>query len=154
MKWEYNQTDEVGISGAFDFGCCVVATPYRCGVCFPLERRGISSESVIALSGNPDMRACRIRTFRGEALSMAPGSNAFPAAILNAGPVVRSVGNLVARYGLAMVIGWIGVCKFYPYEAHGSCRSKLAVRSVAYGCDSFQQFTFRPRRISGPVGER
>ena len=50
---------------------------------------------------------------------MAAGSNAFPAAILNAEPVVRSVGNIVARYGLAIVIGWIGICKFYPYEAHG-----------------------------------
>jgi reactive chlorine resistance protein C len=45
--------------------------------------------------------------------------NVFHAAILNAEPVVRSVGNVVARYGLAIVIGWIGIFKFfYPYEAH------------------------------------
>jgi reactive chlorine resistance protein C len=49
---------------------------------------------------------------------MAAGSNAFPAAILDAEPVVRSVGSIVARYGLAIVIGWIGIFKFYPYEAH------------------------------------
>jgi reactive chlorine resistance protein C len=49
---------------------------------------------------------------------MATKNRAFPAAILNAEPVVRSVGNLVARYGLAIVIAWIGVCKFFPYEAH------------------------------------
>jgi reactive chlorine resistance protein C len=49
---------------------------------------------------------------------MAVKSNAFPAATLNAEPVVRSVGNIVARYGLAIVIGWIGILKFYPYEAH------------------------------------
>jgi reactive chlorine resistance protein C len=50
---------------------------------------------------------------------MAAGSNAFPAAHLNAEPAVRSVGNIVARYGLAIVIGWIGIFKFfYPYEAH------------------------------------
>ena len=36
---------------------------------------------------------------------MTVKSNAFPAAILNAEPVVRSVGNIVARYGLAIVIG-------------------------------------------------
>ena len=74
---------------------------------------------------------------------MAPGSNAFPAAILNAGPVVRSVGNIVARYGLAMVIGWIGVCKFYPYEAHGIQASSggqwslhgVALQNVLRDCD-------------------
>jgi reactive chlorine resistance protein C len=49
---------------------------------------------------------------------MTAERNAFPAAILNAEPAVRSVGNIVARYGLAIVIGWIGICKFYPYKAH------------------------------------
>jgi uncharacterized membrane protein YkgB len=49
---------------------------------------------------------------------MAVKNTAFPVAILKAEPVVRSVGNNVARYGLAIVIGWIGIFKFYPYEAH------------------------------------
>jgi len=49
---------------------------------------------------------------------MATKNTAFPVQILNAEPVVRSVGNHVARYGLAIVIGWIGIFKFYPYEAH------------------------------------
>lgn len=31
---------------------------------------------------------------------------------------VNSVGKFIARYGLALVIGWIGLCKFFPYEAH------------------------------------
>lgn len=45
---------------------------------------------------------------------MTAERNAFPAAILNAEPAVRSVGNIVARYGLAIVIGSIGIFKFYP----------------------------------------
>ena len=49
---------------------------------------------------------------------MTAERNAFPAAILNAERAVRSVGNIVARYGLAIVIGSIGIFKFYPYEAH------------------------------------
>ena len=49
---------------------------------------------------------------------MSAKSTAFPATILNAEPVVRSIGNNVARYGLAIVIGWIGLFKFFPYEAH------------------------------------
>lgn len=49
---------------------------------------------------------------------MTVKSKLFPVAILNAEPIVRSVGNNVARYGLAIVIGWIGIFKFCPYEAH------------------------------------
>ena len=54
---------------------------------------------------------------------MAAGSNAFPTAVLNAEPVVRSVGNIVARYGLAIVIGWIGIFKFYPVPRRNIHRS-------------------------------
>jgi uncharacterized membrane protein YkgB len=32
---------------------------------------------------------------------------------------VTRVGGLIARYGLALVIGWIGVLKFTAYEAQG-----------------------------------
>ncbi|MGY4646313.1 YkgB family protein [Mycobacterium sp. URHB0021] len=49
---------------------------------------------------------------------MTVKSTVLPAAFLNAEPVVRSVANNVSRYGLAIVIGWIGIFKFYPYEAH------------------------------------
>ncbi|KIU18283.1 YkgB family protein [Mycolicibacterium llatzerense] len=45
-------------------------------------------------------------------------TNTLPAALRNAEPAVKSTGWILARYGLALVIGWIGVCKFYPYEAH------------------------------------
>lgn len=38
--------------------------------------------------------------------------------LLHAESAVSSVGNFVTRYGLAGVIGWIGMCKFYTYEAH------------------------------------
>lgn len=40
------------------------------------------------------------------------------AAILDTEPIVRSVGNILARYGLAIVIGWIGFFKFHSYEAN------------------------------------
>ena len=49
---------------------------------------------------------------------MSVKGNVSPAGILETEPVVRSVGNIVARYGLAIVIAWIGICKFLPYEAH------------------------------------
>jgi len=32
-------------------------------------------------------------------------------------PAVRATANIVARYGLAVVIGWIGIFKFCSYEA-------------------------------------
>jgi uncharacterized membrane protein YkgB len=32
---------------------------------------------------------------------------------------VQAVGSLVLRYGLVLVIGWIGVMKFTEYEAKG-----------------------------------
>ena len=40
---------------------------------------------------------------------MAAGSNAFPTAVLNAEPVVRSVGNIVARQFLIKDIVLLGV---------------------------------------------
>ena len=35
----------------------------------------------------------------------------------NKAPMVRAVAHIVARYGLAIVIGWIGIFKFCSYEA-------------------------------------
>jgi uncharacterized membrane protein YkgB len=32
---------------------------------------------------------------------------------------VQTVGSLVRRYGLVLVIGWIGLMKFTEYEAKG-----------------------------------
>ncbi|MCG7607423.1 hypothetical protein BA059_10825 [Mycolicibacterium sp. (ex Dasyatis americana)] len=32
-------------------------------------------------------------------------------------PIVRATAHIVARYGLAIVIGWIGIFKFCSYEA-------------------------------------
>lgn len=48
---------------------------------------------------------------------MATEINAVNTKLIHAEPAVSAVGNLVARYGLALVIGWIGVCKFFTYEA-------------------------------------
>ena len=33
--------------------------------------------------------------------------------------VATRVGGVLARYGLVVVIGWIGLLKFTSYEAHG-----------------------------------
>lgn len=35
----------------------------------------------------------------------------------NNAPIVRTAAHIVARYGLAIVIGWIGIFKFCSYEA-------------------------------------
>lgn len=48
---------------------------------------------------------------------MATDIKVIMARLLNAEPAVSSVGNIVARYGLAGVIGWIGILKFHTYEA-------------------------------------
>ena len=49
---------------------------------------------------------------------MAIESNSSVTSALNATPAVRALGNNLARYGLAFVIGWIGLLKFHSYEAH------------------------------------
>lgn len=49
---------------------------------------------------------------------MAIENNPHVTSVLNATPAVRTMGNIFARYGLALVIGWIGVLKFHSYEAH------------------------------------
>ena len=48
---------------------------------------------------------------------MATDVKVVMARLLNAESAVSSVGNIVARYGLAGVIGWIGILKFHTYEA-------------------------------------
>ncbi len=34
-------------------------------------------------------------------------------------PTIETIGAALARYGLVIVIGWIGLLKFTSYEAHG-----------------------------------
>ena len=48
---------------------------------------------------------------------MATDIKVVMARLSNAESAVSSVGNIVARYGLAGVIGWIGILKFHTYEA-------------------------------------
>lgn len=48
---------------------------------------------------------------------MATNIKVITARLLDAESAVSSVGNIVARYGLAGVIGWIGILKFHTYEA-------------------------------------
>jgi uncharacterized membrane protein YkgB len=38
---------------------------------------------------------------------------------METGPRVQALGSLVLRYGLVLVIGWIGLMKFTEYEAKG-----------------------------------
>ena len=42
-----------------------------------------------------------------------------PGSIKRVGPQVQAVGARVIRYGLALVVGWIGFMKFTGYEAAG-----------------------------------
>ena len=38
---------------------------------------------------------------------------------INAGLGIQTAGELVLRYGLVLVVGWIGLMKFTGYEAKG-----------------------------------
>lgn len=49
---------------------------------------------------------------------MITEKNTLATAALVASSTVRSIGDNLARYGLALIIGWIGVLKFHAYEAH------------------------------------
>ena len=61
----------------------------------------------------------------------------------NLGARLESVGSLVCRYGLVVVIGWIGLMKFTAYEAQGI--EPLVTHSPLlgwmYGFLSVQQFS-------------
>lgn len=74
---------------------------------------------------------------------MAAGSDRFPVLLLGVEPVVRSVGSVVARYGLAVVIAWIGVCKFFPFEAHNiqPLVANSPVMGWLYGVFSVETFS-------------
>lgn len=48
---------------------------------------------------------------------MSTRTDALSAVCQNNAPVVRAMAHIVARYGLAIVIGWIGIFKFCTYEA-------------------------------------
>jgi hypothetical protein len=91
---------------------------------------------------------------------MAAGSNTFRTAILNAEPVVRSVGNIVARCGFAIVVGSIGIFKFYPYEAHNiqPLVSHRPFMGWLYSLFRVGTFLAETRRYSGshcaPVGDK
>jgi uncharacterized membrane protein YkgB len=41
---------------------------------------------------------------------------------------VKAVGRELARYGLVVVVAWIGLMKFTTYEAAGSGRSSPTAR--------------------------
>jgi uncharacterized membrane protein YkgB len=41
---------------------------------------------------------------------------------------VEAGGRELARYGLVVIVGWIGLMKFTAYEAEGSVRSSPTAR--------------------------
>jgi uncharacterized membrane protein YkgB len=48
---------------------------------------------------------------------MSTRTDALSVACQNNAPAVRGLANILVRYGLAIVIGWIGIFKFCSYEA-------------------------------------
>lgn len=48
---------------------------------------------------------------------MTSKSDALTSFCQNSASTVRATAHIIARYGLAIVIGWIGILKFYSYEA-------------------------------------
>jgi uncharacterized membrane protein YkgB len=61
----------------------------------------------------------------------------------NLGARLESVGSLVCRYGLVVVIGWIGLMKFTAYEAQGiePLVAPSPLLGWMYGFLSVQQFS-------------
>ena len=59
---------------------------------------------------------------------------------------VQAVGSFVLRYGLVLVIGWIGLMKFTEYEAKGI--EPLVARSPLMSKERASLGTGRPRRTS------
>ena len=60
-----------------------------------------------------------------------------------AGSAMRAAGELVLRYGLALVIGWIGLMKFTEYEARGiePLVANSPLMSWMYGFLSVREFS-------------
>ena len=59
------------------------------------------------------------------------------------GSRLEAIGSLVLRYGLVLVIGWIGLMKFPAYEAHGiqPLVAHSPLLSWMYGWLSVEQFS-------------
>jgi reactive chlorine resistance protein C len=76
-------------------------------------------------------------------MTVAEATRSSPLDPANLGARLESVGSLVCRYGLVVVIGWIGLMKFTAYEAQGI--EPLVAHSPLlgwmYGFLSVQQFS-------------
>ena len=59
------------------------------------------------------------------------------------GSHLEAIGSLVLRYGLVLVIGWIGLMKFTAYEAHGiqPLVAHSPLLSWMYGFLTVEQFS-------------
>ena len=59
------------------------------------------------------------------------------------GSRLEAIGSLVLRYGLVLVIGWIGLMKFTAYEAHGiqPLVAHSPLLSWMYGLLTVEQFS-------------
>ena len=62
---------------------------------------------------------------------------------VNMGSHFEAIGSLVLRYGLVLVIGWIGLMKFTAYEAHGiqPLVAHSPLLSWMYGLLTVEQFS-------------
>ena len=70
----------------------------------------------------------------------------FAGARVELGLRVQAVGSFGLRYGLVLVIGWIGLMKFTEYEAKGI--ESLVARSPLMSKETASLGTGRPRRTS------
>lgn len=63
-------------------------------------------------------------------------------ALVNRLPVLESVSGAVARYGLVVVIAWIGALKFTEYEANGIAPLVSESPLMSWAYDVFSVTTF------------
>src|SRR5260370_38769043 len=95
----------------------------------------------------------------GQNLSLGPQTNpqridktithsGASSALANKGMAIAVLGSRVLRYGLVLVVGWIGLMKFPGYEANGI--QPLVSHSPLIGCVSH---LLSRRQFSGGFGD-
>ena len=83
----------------------------------------------------------------GQNLSLGPQTNpqridetithsGASSALANKGMAIAVLGSRVLRYGLVLVVGWIGLMKFTGYEANG-IQPLVAHSPLMGGCTTF-----------------
>ena len=74
----------------------------------------------------------------GQNHSLCPQTNhqRKSSALANKGMAIAVLGSRVLRYGLVLVVGWIGLVKFTGYEANG-IQPLVAHSPLMGGCTTF-----------------